>query len=97
VSPLKTNNGEFIFASPESGGVNRLFGFPIVIDDNIPAGTIIFGNYKFFAANISQGVAVEMSRESGFSSGLIDYRALCICDAKPIVPAAFVKLTAKAA
>ena len=42
--------------------------------------------------NIPQGVAVEVSRESGFTSGLIDYRALCIADGKPIVPGAFVKV-----
>jgi HK97 family phage major capsid protein len=97
VYPIKTGNGEFVFAGAESGGYRRLFGFPIVVDDGIPAGTVIFGNFKYYAANVPQGVAVEMSRESGFASGLIDYRALCVCDARPIVPAAFVKLAAKAA
>ena len=47
--------------------------------------------------NIPAGVAVEMSRDSGFTSGLIDYRALCIADGKPIVPGAFVKLEVSAA
>lgn len=92
IYPLKTSDGDFIFASPESGGVHRLFGFAIVIDDNIPAGTVIFGNFKYYGVNVPEGVAVEMSRESGFTSGLIDYRALCIADGKPILPAAFVKI-----
>jgi HK97 family phage major capsid protein len=91
--PLKTTIGEFIFACPESGGVHRLFGFPIVLDDNIPVGEILFGNFKYYGFNVPQGVAVEMSRESGFTSGLIDYRALCIADGKPILPGAFVKIT----
>lgn len=47
--------------------------------------------------NIPEGVAVEVSRESGFTSGLIDFRALCIADGKPIVPGAFVKLEVNAA
>ncbi len=97
VYPLKDNDGRYIFTDAESGGVRRLFGFPIVLDDNIPAGTVIFGNFRYYGVNIPQGVAVEVSRESGFTSGLIDFRALCIADGKPIVPGAFVKIEAAAA
>jgi len=93
VYPLKDGNGRYMFTDNENGGVRRLFGFPIVIDDNIAAGTILFGNFKYYGVNIPQGVAIEVSRESGFTSGLIDYRALCIADGKPIVPGAFAKLT----
>jgi HK97 family phage major capsid protein len=92
VYPLKTANGAYIFTNTESGGVRRLFGFEIVVDDNLPTGTILFANFKYYGANIPQGVAVEVSRESGFSRGLIDFRALCIADAKVIVPEAFIKL-----
>jgi HK97 family phage major capsid protein len=97
VFPLKNSDGDYIFTDTESGGVRRLFGFEIVIDDNIPTGTILFGNFNYYGVNIPQGVAVEMSRESGFTSGLIDYRALCIADGKPIVPGAFVKVEVNAA
>jgi HK97 family phage major capsid protein len=93
IYPLKDSNGAYIFTDTERGGQHRLFGFPIVLDDNLPASTVIFGNFRYYGVNIPQGVAVEVSRESGFTSGLIDYRALCIADGKPIVPAAFVKLT----
>ena len=81
----------------ERGGGRQLFGFPIVLDDNIPAGTILFGNFHYYGVNVPEGVAVEVSRESGFTSGLIDFRALCIADGKPIVPGAFVKLEVNAA
>ncbi|MCC8050930.1 MAG: phage major capsid protein [Clostridiales bacterium] len=97
VYPLKDNDGRYIFTDTESGSVRRLFGFPIVLDDNIPAGTVIFGNFRHYGVNIPQGVAVEVSRESGFTSGLIDFRALCIADGKPIVPGAFVKIEVTAA
>ena len=97
VYALKDNDGRYYFADPGSGGVHRLFGFEIVLDDNIPAGTILFGNFRYYGVNIPQGVAVEVSRESGFASGLIDYRALCIADGKPIVPGAFVKVEVQAA
>ncbi|MDL2224934.1 phage major capsid protein [Eubacteriales bacterium OttesenSCG-928-M02] len=92
VYPLKNSEGDYMFTDTERGGVHRLFGFEIVLDDNIPAGTVLFGNFRYYGVNIPEGVAVEVSRESGFASGLIDYRALCIADGKPIVPGAFVKI-----
>ena len=78
VYPLKDGLGNYLFTDAAAGGVHRLFGFPIVLDDNIPAGTVLFGNFKYYGVNIPSGVAVEMSRDSGFTSGLIDYRALCM-------------------
>jgi HK97 family phage major capsid protein len=94
VYPAKTTTGEFILMPDvQNGSVRRLFGFEIVVDDNLPANTILFGNFKYYGMNIPSGIAIENSRDSGFTSGLIDYRALCIADAKPIVPEAFVKLT----
>ena len=97
IYPLKDDTGRYFFTDAEKGGVRRLFGFEIVLDDNIPAGTVLFGNFRYYGVNIPQGVAIEVSRESGFTSGLIDYRALCIADGKPIVPGAFVKLKVAAA
>lgn len=92
IYPLKDGNGAYLFTDAESGGMRRLFGFPVVLDDNIPAGTVLFGNFRYYGVNVPEGVAMEVSRESGFTSGLIDFRALCIVDGKPIVPGAFVKL-----
>ena len=97
VYPLKNKNEDFLFTDTENGGYRRLFGFPVVLDDNIPAGTILFGNFRYYGVNIPQGIAIEVSRESGFTSGLIDFRALCIADGKPIVPGAFVKVEVTAA
>ena len=97
VYPLKDGSGAYLFTNSVTGGARRLFGYEVIVDDNIPAGTVLFGNFKYYGVNIPEGVAVEVSRESGFTSGLIDFRALCIADGKPIVPAAFVKVTVAAA
>jgi HK97 family phage major capsid protein len=97
IYPAKTGNGEFLLMSDaQNGSVRRLFGFEIVVDDNISQNTILFGNFKYYGINVPSGIAVETSRDSGFTSGLIDFRALCIADAKPIVPEAFIKLTVTA-
>lgn len=96
VYPIKNKDEDFLFTDTESGGNRRIFGFPVVLDDNIPAGTVLFGNFRYYGVNIPQGIAVEVSRESGFTSGLVDFRALCIADGKPIVPGAFVKVEVSA-
>ena len=97
VYPSGGKREDFLFMDTETGGNRRLFGFPIVIDDNIPAGTILFGNFRYYGVNIPQGIAIEVSRESGFANGLIDFRALAIADGKPIIPGAFVKCEVTAA
>lgn len=74
-------------------GSGKLFGFDIVIDDNIPANTIYFGNFaKYLGYNMPDGIVIETSTQSSFKKGLIDYRAMAIADCKPIVGEAFVKM-----
>jgi len=98
IYPAHTNDGALILIpDAQNGRVRRLFGFEIVVDDHLPLNTILFGDYRYYGVNIPSGMAIEMSRDSGFRNALIDYRALCIADAKPIVPEAFVRLNVGAA
>jgi HK97 family phage major capsid protein len=91
---IKTGNGDYVFTKDnQNDTITRLFGYPIIIDDYIEDGVILFGNFKYYGVNIPEGIAVEVSRESGFTSGLIDYRAMAVADGKPLVNEAFVKLT----
>ena len=79
-------------ADPKSEGIGKILGFEVVIDDNMPANTAVFGNFNFMGYNLPEGISIEVSRESSFRKGLIDYRAMAIADCKPIVTEAFVKL-----
>lgn len=87
-------NGRPIFiADPKSESVGKILGFEVVVDDNVADNVIYFGNYaKYLGYNMPQGIAIEVSKESSFKSGLIDYRAMAIADTKPILAEAFVKL-----
>lgn len=77
----------------KAGDVGRILGFDVVIDDNIADDVVYLGNFaRYFGYNMPEGIAIEVSRESSFKKGLIDYRALAIADCKPIVSDAFVKL-----
>lgn len=88
------NKRPIFIADVQGEKIGKLLGFEIIIDDNMPADTAILGNYgAYMAYNMPEGIAIEVSRESSFRKGLIDYRALAIADCKPIVAEAFVKLT----
>ena len=77
-----------------NGGPGRILGFEVVVDDYMPDHDILFGNFGgYYGYNLPSGIALDVSRESSFKSGLIDYRALAIADAKPIVAEAFVRIT----
>lgn len=87
------NKRPIFIADPKDESIGKILGFPVVIDDNIADNVIYLGNYaKYLGYNMPEGIAIEVSRESSFKKGLIDYRALAIADTKPIVDEAFVKL-----
>lgn len=90
---VDTNKRPIFIADPKGEGIGKLLGFPVVVDDYISADTILFGNFSYMGYNLAEGIAMEVSRESSFKSGLIDYRAMAIADCKPIVKEAFVKLS----
>lgn len=90
---VDANKRPIFITDPKTEGIGKLLGFPVVVDDYIPADTALFGNFQYMGYNLAEGIALEVSRESSFKSGLIDYRAMAIADCKPIVGEAFVKLS----
>lgn len=87
------NKRPIFVADPTEAGKGRILGFEAVIDDYMADHDIVLGDYRYYGFNMPAGIAVDMSRESSFKSGLVDYRALAIADAKPIVDEAFVRIT----
>jgi HK97 family phage major capsid protein len=91
---LVDSTGRPIFiADPKNEEIGYILGKPVVIDDNLADEVILLGNFQYFGYNMPQGIMIEVSRESSFKSGLIDYRAMAIADTKPLVTEAFLKLT----
>jgi HK97 family phage major capsid protein len=93
IMSVKDTIGRPLFTDPQNGGVGYVLGKPAVIDDFMPDDTILFGNFQYYGVNMPQDILIEMSRESSFKQGLIDYRSMAVADAKPIMPEAFLKLT----
>lgn len=92
---MTDSNGRPIFiADPKNESVGRILGHEVIVDDNIADSDIYFGDFKkYLGYNMPEGIAIEVSTQSSFKKGLIDYRALAIADTKPILAEAFVKLT----
>lgn len=86
------NKRPIFIADAQGDTIGKILGFDVIVDDNIADDVVIFGNYHYMGYNMPNGIVIEVSRESSFKSGLIDYRALAIADCKPIVSEAFVKL-----
>lgn len=89
---VDSNKRPIFIADPKNESIGYILGREVVIDDNIADGDIYLGNFNYMGYNIPEGIVIEVSRESSFKSGLIDYRAMAIADCKPIVEEAFVKL-----
>ena len=91
---MEDSVGRPIFiADPQTDSVGKLLGFEVVVDDNIADDDVYFGNFaKYLGYNMPEGIVLDVSRESGFRKGVVDYRAIAIADTKPIIADAFVKM-----
>lgn len=86
------NERPIFLPDPRNDDIGRILGKEVVVDDYIEDGIILLGNWTYMGYNIPEGLLLEVSRDSSFRSGLIDYRALAVADTKPLVGEAFVKL-----
>lgn len=88
------NKRPIFIQDAQADTIGRVLGKPVIVDDHIADGTVIYGDFKDgYAVNLSNGISVESSTESSFKSGRVDYRALCVCDAKPLNAEAFASIT----
>ena len=88
------NKRPIFIQDAQNDEVGRVLGKPVVVDDHIADGTIIYGDFKDgYAVNLANGIEIQSSTESSFKSGRVDYRALCVADAKPLIAEAFASIT----
>lgn len=86
------NKRPIFITDPKNESIGRILGKEVIIDDNLEDDNIILGDFNYMGYNMPEGLMLEVSRESSFKSGLVDYRALAIADTKPLVEEAFVKI-----
>lgn len=90
---VDTNKRPIFISDPKNESIGKILGFDVVVDDNLEDEVVLFGNFNYMGYNLPEGIMVEVSTQSSFKSGRVDYRAMAIADCKPIVAEAFVKLT----
>lgn len=82
-----------VVQDPQSPLKFNVLGYPVIIDDYMPADTIILGDLSYYKMNFSMSPAIESDRSAGFTSGKTIYRGLAVVDGKPALAEAFVKYT----
>lgn len=75
----------------ESPAKYNILGYHVVLDDNIPADTILFGDFKAYKMNIAKAPTVASDDSVGFRSGSRVYRAMALADGKLALASAFVR------
>lgn len=71
-------------ADPQSPAKYNVLGFPVIVDDNCSADTIIFGDFEQgYLFNFVKAPDVSRNTSVGFRSGNTVFRALALADGKP--------------
>lgn len=71
----------------------RILGYEVILDDNMTADNIIFGDLSYYHWNWSKDVVVEFDDSVAFRTGSRVYRAFGLADGKVVNIAAFTKYT----
>lgn len=73
-----------VVTDPQSPAKLNILGFPVIVDDNCAADTIVFGDFKEgYKFNFAKSPVVESDGSVAFRSGSTVYRAMALADGKP--------------
>lgn len=79
-----TNGRPIAVADPQSPAKYNVLGFPVIVDDNCSADTIIFGDFgQGYMFNFVKSPDVSRDTSVGFRSGNTVFRAFALADGKP--------------
>ena len=80
-----------VHADVESPAKYNVLGYQVILDDNIPADNILFGDFKAYKMNIAKAPVISSDDSVGFRTGTRVYRALALADGKLAMADAFVR------
>lgn len=81
---LKTSTGAPVVTLVETQSPIKynLLGFPVIIDDNVTSGDILFGDLKAYKFNFAKAPEVSSDDSVAFRTGSRVYRAMALADGK---------------
>lgn len=90
-----TTGNRVVVADAQAPAKFNILGYPVIVDDNVTAGTIIFGDLRQgYAFNFAAGPEVNRDDSVGFRIGSSCYRVMALCDGKPLDKKALCVFTA---
>lgn len=98
VRKLKDNNGQYILNPDVRTGFGfELLGKPVMISDEMPAGTVVYGDWSAMYVNIHEDVNIRQLNEVYAAQHGVGFVAWAELDAKLVEQDKFAKLTVKTA
>lgn len=89
---IEDKNGQpVVHADVESPAKYNVLGYQVVLDDNIPADTILFGDFKAYKLNLAKAPVISSDDSVAFRTGSRVYRAMALADGKLAMASAFVR------
>ena len=91
---IEDKNGQPVcHADVESPAKYNILGYHVILDDNVPADNILFGDFKAYKMNIAKAPVISSDDSVGFRTGTRVYRAMALADGKLAMASAFVRYT----
>lgn len=91
---IEDKNGQPVcHADVESPAKYNILGYHVILDDNVPDNTILFGDFKAYKMNIAKAPVISSDDSVGFRTGSRVYRAMALADGKLAMPSSFVRYT----
>lgn len=89
---IEDKNGQPVcHADVESPAKYNILGYHVILDDNVPADNILFGDFKAYKMNIAKAPVISSDDSVGFRTGSRVYRAMALADGKLAMASAFVR------
>lgn len=71
-----------VVADAQAPAKFNILGYPVIVDDNCSADTVIFGDLKEYKFNFAKAIEVKADESVAFRTGSTVYRAMCLADGK---------------
>ena len=71
-----------VVADAQSPAKFNVLGYPVIVDDNMAADTLIFGDLKEYKLNFAADPTVARDGSVGFRTGSVVFRAMALADGK---------------
>jgi HK97 family phage major capsid protein len=81
--------GQGIGVDVQLGLKYQILGHEVILDDNMTADSIVFGDLSYYHWNFAQDVEIARDNSVGFRTGSAVYRAMALADGKVVNAAAF--------